>query len=114
MKKNYSDIDFFTKAYNPSFMTESLVFLSEDYETFELMFSDKEFLAAYAKVQPYIDIIYHTDRQTYSKEENAIFFSFDVNTSGNKVEDHFADLTNFVHLFIDMISTAKISSSVKK
>ena len=41
MKKSYSDIDFFTKAYNPSFMSDNLVFLTEDYETFEMMFADK-------------------------------------------------------------------------
>lgn len=41
MKKNYPDIDYFTKPYNPSFMSEQLVFLTEDYETFEMMFSDK-------------------------------------------------------------------------
>jgi hypothetical protein len=41
MKKNYPDIKFFTKPNNPSFMSDQLVFLTEDYETFEMMFSDK-------------------------------------------------------------------------
>jgi hypothetical protein len=41
MKKNYSDIDYFTKAYNPGFMSDNLVFLSEDMETFDGIFSDK-------------------------------------------------------------------------
>ncbi len=41
MKKNYSDIDFFTKAYYPSFLSNNLVFLSEDMEAFEGVFADK-------------------------------------------------------------------------
>ena len=41
MKKNYPDIEFFTKPNNPSFISDQLVFLTEDYETFEMMFSDK-------------------------------------------------------------------------
>jgi hypothetical protein len=41
MKKSYSDIDFFTKPNTPSFMSDNLVFLSEDHESFEKMFMDK-------------------------------------------------------------------------
>jgi hypothetical protein len=41
MKKNYSDIDYFTKAYNPGFMSDNLVFLTEDMESFDIMLSDK-------------------------------------------------------------------------
>ena len=69
-------------------------------------------MSVYSKVQPYIDIIYYTDRQTYTKEENAIFFSFDINVSANTTE-LFANLTTFVHMFIDLLCTAKISTYVK-
>ena len=41
MKKNYSDIDYFTKAYNPGFMSDNLVFLTEDMESFDTMLCDK-------------------------------------------------------------------------
>ena len=41
LKKNYSDIDFFTKAYYPSFFSNNLVFLTEDMDSFDSVFGDK-------------------------------------------------------------------------
>jgi hypothetical protein len=41
IKKNYSDVDFFTKPYYPSFLSNNLVLLSEDLEAFENIFNDK-------------------------------------------------------------------------
>lgn len=113
MKKTYSDVDFFTKPQNPHFMNDSLVLLTEDYEIFEQMFQEKSFVSLYKKVEPYIDIVYFTDRQSYSQEPHAIFFSFDVTAvSGSKKEEVFANMSLFVHSFIDLLCSARISSSV--
>lgn len=126
MKKSYSDIDFFTKPNTPSFMSDNLVFLSEDHESFEKMFMDKvniffyqflffifqDFISIYKKIEPFLDIIYFTDRQTYTKEKYAIFFSFDINVSTPKMTEVFRDLTFFVHCFIDLVSSLKVPSNV--
>ena len=113
LKKSYSDIDFFTKSYNPNFISDNLVLLSENDEIFDSMFSNKEFLSYYSKIENLVDIIYFTDRQTFSKEQHSIFFSFDLNVSSSKLDETMFNLTMFVHLFIDLLCTAKFSSNVK-
>jgi hypothetical protein len=44
MRKTYSDIDYLTKPHYPPFLSENLVFLSEDYEVFEQIFKDKVYI----------------------------------------------------------------------
>lgn len=127
MKKSYSDIDYFTKPNNPYFMSDSLVLLTEDNEILEQIFNDKvivlcnkqDLLAVYKRVEPFIDIVYFTDRQTYTKEKQAIFFSFDL-TNCNDIRSFNSgsgynllnDLTYFVHIFIDILSSSRISTNV--
>ena len=44
MKKSYSDINHFTKSYDPSYMASNLSLLSEDYEEFNDIFENKVLL----------------------------------------------------------------------
>ena len=41
MKKSYTDIDFFTQPYNPNFLSDNLIFMTENDEIFNSMFSNK-------------------------------------------------------------------------
>jgi len=41
------------------------------------------------------------------------FFSFDVNTSAKDIETVYNNLSRFVHCFIDLLCTARITSSYK-
>jgi hypothetical protein len=67
----------------------------------------------YSKIENYIDIIYFTDRQSFTKEEYAIFLSFDLNFSKNP-DELYRDITMFVHCLIDLlcINAGKLSSNV--
>jgi hypothetical protein len=109
MKKSYSDINFFTKSYDPKFVNSNIAFLSEEYEDYEDVFENREFQSLYSKIEKYIDLIYFTDRQTYSKEKYSIYFSFDVNGDSQTFEN----LTQFVHVTIDLLcQKSKLSQRV--
>ncbi len=71
----------------------------------------QEFIQAFKKVQQYIDVIYFTDRQTYTKEPNAIFCAFDLNLQ-EKHEKSLSDITKFVHIMIDLLCSVRLPGSV--
>ena len=66
MKKTYDDIDFMTKGYDADFLGKQMVLLTEDNEISDKIFTGKV-RELYDQVEPFIDIIYFTDRQSYSK-----------------------------------------------
>jgi len=85
---------------------ENLICLTENIDVFEeSIFSNKEFKRLYNKVEDFIDIIFFTDRQTFSKDKHSIFFSFDFDSSREHLQEDFENINEFVHLFIDILST---------
>ena len=68
----------------------------------------------YKKVEPFIDMIYFTDRQTYTKEQYAIFFSFDIHSNRKDIDDLMLCYTQFVHALVDLLCGIKISAVYKK
>jgi hypothetical protein len=109
MKKNYTDIDFLTQNYSTSFLgnDKTLILMTEDEELINRLF-DMNLIRLYEKVAKYIDIIYFTDRQTYSKDNNNLFCSFYVADMEKSLE-----ITNFVHLLLDKLASLEISSKKK-
>jgi hypothetical protein len=69
----------------------------------------------YEKIEEYIDTIYFSDTQSFTTEPYAMFLSFDLDFSKKNAEEVFADITLFVHAFIDLLclNSPKISSQVK-
>lgn len=94
---------------------DGVICLTENTEVFdESIFGNKEFRRLYSKIEDFIDIIFFTDRQTFSKEKHSIFFSFDVNASSNNLEEDFSNINEFVHLFIDILCTQlRFSNTVR-
>jgi hypothetical protein len=85
---------------------EGLICLTENTEVFEeSIFNNKDFRRLYNKVEDFIDIIFFTDRQTFSKDKHSIFFSFDFDSSRGNLQEDFANINEFVHLFIDILCT---------
>lgn len=111
MKKTYPDIDYMTKNYEPEFMStqqaKNLVLLTEDDESIDLLF-DRNLKNSFEKVQGTIDIIYFTDRQTYSKEKYVLFCSFYVDSMKNAKA-----ITEFCHLLVDKISNIELGTKRK-
>lgn len=67
-KKSYPDIDFFTKPYQPSFLSEYHLLFAESSEIFIDIFRNKNILASFKKIEQYLEILYFTDRKTFTLE----------------------------------------------
>jgi hypothetical protein len=68
LKTSYPDIEFFAKTYDPSIFNERLTVLSENIELFIELFQNKNLLNFYKSIEPYVDLIYYTDQQTFCRE----------------------------------------------
>lgn len=109
MKKTYYDIDFMTNLYTQELVSKSLVFMTEDDEITDKLFSDRYLRSLYDKVEPFIDIIYFTDRKTFTKESHMLFCSFNVNSMKNSLI-----ITEFVHVLADKLHNLEFNSSKLK
>lgn len=67
VKAAYKDVEFFTNYYQPSNFNENLVEMAEN-ELSGDMFRNKELLHYFKLIENYIDMIYYTDQQTFTKE----------------------------------------------
>mmetsp|Transcript_17681 Transcript_17681/g.18328 ORF Transcript_17681/g.18328 Transcript_17681/m.18328 type:complete len:442 (+) Transcript_17681:39-1364(+) len=113
MKKTYPDIDFMTNTYEPDFLNYSktsrnLVLMTEDDEITDRLF-DRHLRSLFEKVESNIDIIYFTDRQTYSKEPFVLFCSFYVDSMNNSLA-----ITEFVHALADKLAYVEFNSKKKQ
>ena len=93
---------------------DGVIILTENKEIFDdNFFANKDFRKLYNKVESFIDIIFFTDRQTFSKEKHSIFFSFEFNSASENLEEDYSNINEFVHLFIDILcSKLRFSNSV--
>jgi hypothetical protein len=112
MKKTYNDIDFMTKAYEPDFINltgknKSVVLLTEDDEITDKIF-DANLRRLYEAIEPNVDIIYFTDRQTYTKEQYSLFCSFYVDNMKNS-----KPITVFVHALADKLANVEFNTKKK-
>lgn len=116
MKKTYPDIDFMTRGYEADFINtkitsgtsnKSLLLLTEDDEVIDKLF-DRTLRNLYEQVEKNIDIIYFTDRQSYSKEKFSIFCSFYVDNMKNSLL-----ITKFVHALVDKLANLEFNSRRK-
>lgn len=109
MKKTYPDIENMTELSSNNNIGKGLVLLTEDEEITDKIFLGSSFKGFYSEVEKYIDIIYFTDRQTYSKEKHILFCSFNV-SSMQETEK----INKFVHLLADKITNLDYSNAQYK
>lgn len=67
-------------------------------------------MSLYNKVQPYIDMIYYSDKKILTKETHSTFFSFDI--TNNKQAVLMSEFTLFCHMFIDILCSSKVTATV--
>ncbi len=107
MKSTYQDIDFMTNQYFPDYIsTESnLVLMTEDDELADKVFN-KNLRKKLKIIEKNIDVIYFTDRKTFSREELILYASFfiDSDSSVNIC------ITEFVHELADSLAILDINS----
>lgn len=112
MKKTYNDIDFMTKAYDADFInlsgkTKSVLLLTEDDEITDKVF-DSNLRRLYESIESSVDIIYFTDRQTYTKEQYSLFCSFYIDNMKNSKA-----ITVFVHALADKLANVEFNTKKK-
>ena len=116
MKKTYKDIDFMTQAYSNSASlisgnNKSLVAMSEDDEVMNKIFlGDMTLLRLFREVESSIDIIYLTDRQTFSKESFVLFCSFYI----KKDMKGSLEFSKFVHRLADRLAVIDFNNANRK
>ena len=70
LRKNYSDIDFFTKVYEPKYITKNYNLLAENKEIFDEIIQSKDIINLFKKIENQIIVIFFTDRKlTYKQLE---------------------------------------------
>jgi hypothetical protein len=110
-KKNYREINEFTEASNPSFMDKNYMLLTEDEETLNRLFSNRQFLNQYKKIEKFLELIFFTDRRT-AKDKHGLVVSFELKNSYTEAD--FYDMTVFTHMLIDTIGATSVKATYKK
>ena len=110
-KKNYREVNEFTEASNPSYMDKNYMLLTEDEETINRIFSNRQFFNQYKKIEKFLDLIFFTDRRT-AKDKHGLVVSFELKNAYTEAD--FYDMTIFTHMLIDIIGSTSVKATYKK
>ena len=110
-KKNYRELEEFTEVSNPYFMDKNYVMLTEDEDTTNKIFNNKELMNQYKNIEKFIDLIFFTDRRT-AKDKHGLVISFEL--KGSYTEADFYDMNIFTHTLIDVLGSTSVKGAYKK
>ena len=110
-KKNYRELEEFTEVSNPYFMDKNYVMLTEDEDTTNKIFNNKELMNQYKNIEKFIDLIFFTDRRT-AKDKHGLVISFEL--KGSYTEADFYDMNIFAHTLIDVLGSTSVKGAYKK
>lgn len=110
-KKTYREIEEFAEIKNLYFMDKNYALLTEDEDITYKIFTQKDLLKQYKKVEKFLDLIFFTDRRT-AKDKHGLVVSFELRTSYTEAD--FYDMNIFAHLLIDILGSTSLKASYKK
>ena len=110
-KKNYRELEEFTEVSNPYFIDKNYVMLTEDEDTTNKIFNNKELMNQYKNLEKFIDLIFFTDRRT-AKDKHGLVISFEL--KGSYTEADFYDMNIFAHTLIDVLGSTSVKGAYKK
>ena len=110
-KKTYREIEEFAEIKNLYFMDKNYALLTEDEDITYKIFTQKDLLKQYKKVEKFLDLIFFTDRRT-AKDKHGLVVSFELRTSYTEAD--FYDMNVFAHLLIDILGSTSLKASYKK
>ncbi len=102
------------KSHDPSIFPDRLTVLTENIETFMVLFQNKHVLKYFKYIEDYITLIYYTDQQNFCKEDHAIFFSFEFDLNSTNNDNELLRITHFVNLFADTLAQANYNEKQKE
>ena len=83
------------------------------------IFKNDDILKLYKKVEEFVDVIYYTDKRTFSKEyhliiyrKHAIHISFEIDLTKSGLEEKFRNITYFSHLYVDYLADFELTQEV--
>ena len=110
-KKNYRELEEFTEVTNPYFMDKNYVMLTEDEDTTNKIFNNRELMNQYKNIEKFIDLIFFTDRRTV-RDKHGLVVSFELR--GSYTEADFYDMNIFAHTLIDVLGSTSVKGAYKK
>ena len=110
-KKSYREIDEFAEGVNPNFMDKNYILLTEDEETTNKIFSNRQLISQYNKIEKFLELIFFTDRRK-AKDKHGLVVSFEL--KNKYTEADFYDMTIFTHMLIDILGTTSVKANYKK
>lgn len=109
-KKNYRELEF-TDGVSPSFMDKNYMLLTEDEDTTDRIFGNKQFVSQYKKIEKFIELIFFTDRRNH-KDKHGMVVSFELRKKYTEAD--FYDMTIFTHMLIDILGSTSVKASYRK
>ena len=84
------------------------------------MFRNKNLLASFKRIEQYLEILYFTDRKTFTLEyiyiyndrNQSIYFGFELYMDQFRAKNVYKDINDFVHQFIDELCLIEITEKV--
>ena len=110
-KKSYREIDEFAAGVNPNFMDKNYILLTEDEETTNRIFSNRQFISQYYKIEKFLELIFFTDRRK-AKDKHGLVVSFEL--KNKYTEADFYDMTIFTHMLIDILGATSVKANYRK
>ena len=110
-KKSYREIDEFAEGVNPNFMDKNYILLTEDEETTNRIFSNRQFISQYYKIEKFLELIFFTDRRK-AKDKHGLVVSFEL--KNKYTEADFYDMTIFTHMLIDILGATSVKANYRK
>ena len=110
-KKSYREIDEFAEGTNPNFMDKNYILLTEDEETTNKIFSNRQLISQYNKIEKFLELIFFTDRRK-AKDKHGLVVSFELKNKYTEADLY--DMTIFTHMLIDILGTTSVKATYKK
>ena len=110
-KKSYREIDEFAEGVNPNFMDKNYILLTEDEETTNKIFSNRQLISQYNKIEKFLELIFFTDRRK-AKDKHGLVVSFELKNKFTEAD--FYDMTIFTHMLIDILGATSVKANYKK
>ena len=92
-------------------MDKNYILLTEDEETTNRIFNNRQFLSQYSKIEKFLELIFFTDRRS-SKDKHGLVVSFELKNAYTEAD--FYDMTIFTHMLIDILGSTSVKSAYKK
>ena len=107
LKKQYEEVVEFTEEMSLECInSRNLTLYTENEEIIERLFKNNAIQEQFRKIADYIEMIFLSDRKSFSKNDYAIAFNYEFDKINQP--NVFEDITKFSHMVIDFICSSNV------